>query len=168
MGKKIYLSESQFKEYVRRQLNEDMVSESASVTEVCNEYAERLNGLSKNVAELGKVYPVFYERCKEALENGGFIVNGMKETKIFGDFGVIFTVDPSNVEVPEDYRENPDDIYYDVATDWICSLVRDSYLGWGAYFEDVAVNYENGIVKVVPEVKEYLSLEKIYNFLSEM
>jgi len=165
MGKKIILTESQFKEYVKSQLNESM-GEGEDIVDICSDYADRLRVISDQVRELGNQYSRFYKIAREELENMSIAVKDVRDCKIYGDFGVMMYVDTSMIQLPEDYQESDRDLYIQNEVEDRMNGILSSPMGLGAFFKRVTVYFKNGVVEIVPEPKDWLSLERVYDFLS--
>ena len=162
MGKRIVLSESQFKEYVKSQLNENMY-DSDNIGSVCKKYSERLRYLSEEVLALGDAYKEFYALAVETLQKLGFGVSNVHECKLYGRYGVSMNLDASNLKDDEGYGYADDEIESEVtySLDFVCKEDR-----FRSFFSDYDVKYSNGVLTILPEQSDWVSLYEIYSFLN--
>ena len=166
VGRKVILSEAQFKEYVKRQLNESMMGEGVDMVSTCNDYAERLIAIANQVREIPKHYDSFFKTVRQVLEKMGIGVRDARSCVKYGDLGIMMYVDTSNFQIPEDYEENDRDFCVQNEIEDSMSDLLSSQMGFGEFFEDVNVYCENGVVIIAPELREGLSLINIESFLS--
>ena len=164
-GKKIILSEAQFKEYVRRQLNENMGNESG-VSAKCNDLADSLKNISDYLREMGNIYARFYDVAKEYLEGKGFIIGDMKECQEYGEYGVAMTADGSRIPLHEDYEENQREMFLDDLADETINEFFDSVREFSVYFDGIDTRYKNGIITLFPQQRRWISFDRIDDFLS--
>ena len=75
-------------------------------------------------------------------------------------------VDTSMIQLPEDYQESDRDLYIQNEVEDRMNGILSSPMGLGAFFKRVTVYFKNGVVEIVPEPKDWLSLERVYDFLS--
>lgn len=163
MGRRIVLSESQFKEYVKSQLNENMGVEE-DVVSVCNDYADRLKVISDQMRELGNQYNSFFKASRDYIENIGIGVRDARTCKKYGDYGIMLYIDISGFQIPEEHADEGTSFYIQCEIeDGMNELLKR---GFDNFFERANVYYENGVVIIAPEPKEYLSFDKMYEFLS--
>ncbi len=167
MGKKIFLSEAQFKEYVRQQLNEG-ASNNGGIKELCDYYAESLKDIAEKVAMLGQLYESLGVMIKDELAKEGFVVGDVQEIERYGSPGITVRVDASKVYIHPDYESEPDDYLYELAEDAVYNLLKGKgyVFTFGAYFDSADVSYENGVITIIPRVKDWIDLDKIYDFIS--
>ena len=168
MGKKILLSEAQFKEYVRRQLNESMMGEGGDIVATCNDYAEKLIAVANQVREIPKRYDSFFKTVRQVLEKMGIGVRDARSCVKYGDLGIMMYVDTSNFQISEEeYDESDRDLYIQNEIEENMSDLLSPQMGFGEFFENVNVYCENGVVIVAPELRDGLSLSNINTFLSD-
>lgn len=170
MGKKIILSEAQFKNYMRRLLKEDTAGSNASMT--YRSLSERLQRYASYVADMGQQYINLYDFILSYLRNYGVVVNGVQENsdEYTGNPYIIMNVDLSGVQVQGVNSED-----YGSVDEWFNDVVgydmKDEVIGGTSlkkYFNGLDVDYGDGVLKIMPEPIDGLSSEHILRFLGEV
>jgi hypothetical protein len=164
-GRRIMLSESQFKEYVRRQLNESMGGNDEGAANACYEYAQKFRTFGDAIAAMGSIYDKFARGLKECFEVKGLAVGEIAPIKWGGGFGYRLTVDASNVQAGEEYEGNNDLFIDDLAHECVDDLT-DSIPDFSVYMSNTWVSYKNGMVEVLPEPKDWCSFDRMDDFFS--
>lgn len=168
MGKKIVLSEAQFKNYMRRLLKEDTAGTNAST-----EYkllAQKMQRYASYIESMGQAYINAYDIILSTIKNYGAQVTGVSEFNSDGLPSMTVGVDISGVTPygngSEDYG-SPEEWFADmVQNDMEYDVVRGTSLN--KKFDGLECHYENGsvIVKLIPH--QWLSPMEIRNFLPDI
>lgn len=170
MGKKIYLSESQFKKYMRMVLNENTAPGSEALSGY-RYYSEMMMRYANAINLVGNSYSEIYRSVLGVLKNMGIAINGMQESEE-GVPCLKLSVDVSSIKYnQEDYGDYPDGTPYQLeGSDYAEIIERELYeVKPPRYFESINVSMEgDGILVITPIPENDFNLERIKEILPDV
>lgn len=169
MGKKIILSEAQFKNYMRR-----LMKESNAGGEVSHTYSMLSSSIlkyAKMIEGMGMQYTELYNAILPTIKSYGVTVGNVSETYDESENPcIMIQVGLDNVQPygngSEDY-ESPEEwlsekIEYELSYD----VLNNST--FNRYFQEISAKYENGTIIVTPVPYDEFSIGRIKQILPDI